>query len=153
DVVTIYDSSLGFTTGGGTFAWPGTGERTNFGYTMKYNKNGTNVQGNLLVIRHHVNGTIDRVKSNAVAGLALSGPGSTPGWATFDGKATYQEATWPTAIGNYPFKVYVEDNAEPGTGKDKFWLQVTGGISLSSAPSAAANAVLLTGGNIQVPHN
>ena len=31
DVLVIYDPSLGFTTGGGTFLWPETGEKTNFG--------------------------------------------------------------------------------------------------------------------------
>jgi hypothetical protein len=31
DVLVVYDPSLGFTTGGGWFYWPGTGEKTNFG--------------------------------------------------------------------------------------------------------------------------
>src|SRR5207244_6780788 len=61
DVVTVYDPSLGFTTGGGTIAWPGTGEKTNFGYTMKYNRNLTNVQGSLLLIRHVADGSIYRM--------------------------------------------------------------------------------------------
>jgi hypothetical protein len=39
-------------TGGGWFYWPGTTDRTNFGFTMKYNRRGTRVQGNLLIIRH-----------------------------------------------------------------------------------------------------
>ncbi|MBW6516875.1 MAG: cadherin-like domain-containing protein, partial [ANME-2 cluster archaeon] len=71
DVLVIYDPSLGFTTGGGHFLWPETGEKTNFGYTMKYNKKGTNIQGNLLLVRHLPDGTIYRVKSNALYGLAL----------------------------------------------------------------------------------
>ncbi|MBW1888466.1 MAG: cadherin domain-containing protein, partial [Deltaproteobacteria bacterium] len=41
DVLTIYDPSLGLTTGGGWFYWPDDGSviagaKTNFGYTMKY---------------------------------------------------------------------------------------------------------------------
>ena len=68
---TVYDPSLGFTTGGGWFHWPESGERTNFGYTMKYNKKGTNVMGSLLLIRHMPDGSIFRVKSNAIEGLAL----------------------------------------------------------------------------------
>jgi hypothetical protein len=152
DIITIYDPSLGFTTGGGTFAWPGTGERTNFGYTMKYNQNGTNARGNLLVIRHRADGTIDRLKSNSIEGLALSSATATPPWATFNGKATYQEAGWSTAVGNYLFQVYVEDNDEPGTGNDKVWLQVNGGSVFYMSGSPSAEAQPLTGGNIQVPH-
>ena len=45
DVLVVYDPSLGFTTGGGWFYWPGTGEtefgymgdKTNYGFNMKYN--------------------------------------------------------------------------------------------------------------------
>jgi hypothetical protein len=90
DVLVVYDPSLGFTTGGGWFYWPGTGDRTNFGYTMKYNKKGSKVQGSLLLIRHLADGSIYRVKSNAVDGLAL-GDGGAYRWATFGGKSTYLE--------------------------------------------------------------
>jgi hypothetical protein len=56
DVVVIYDPSLGFTTGGGWFHWPGSedeqadypGDKTNVGYTMKYSKKGQKAKGNLL---------------------------------------------------------------------------------------------------------
>ena len=41
-MLVVYDPSLGFTTGGGWFIWPdGSGDKTNFGYTMKYNKKAT----------------------------------------------------------------------------------------------------------------
>ncbi|HSF80859.1 MAG TPA: S8 family serine peptidase, partial [Anaerolineales bacterium] len=74
-VLVVYDPSLGFTTGGGWFYWPGTTDKTNFGYNLKYNKRGTNVQGNLLLIRHMPDGSIYRVKSNALNGLALGDAG------------------------------------------------------------------------------
>lgn len=59
DVVVVFDPSLGFTTGGGWFYWPGTvdpstgylGDRTNFGYTMKYGRRRTRIKGSLLLIR------------------------------------------------------------------------------------------------------
>jgi len=89
DVLTVYDPSLGFATGGGWFYWPDTGERTNFGFTMKYNKKGEKVKGNLLLIRHLPDGTIYRVKSNALYGLALGeSPDPAFGWASFSGKST-----------------------------------------------------------------
>ncbi len=145
-VLVVYDPSLGFTTGGGKFLWDS--DMTNFGYTMKYNKKAQNVQGSLLMIRHTAEG-IYRVKSNALYGLALSPATSPFGYATFSGKSTYLEPGSDNK-GGVVFKVYVEDNNEPGKGADRFWIQVTGGISMPS--TAAANAVTITGGNIVVPH-
>ncbi len=155
DVVTVFDPSLGFTTGGGSFLWPGTTDRTTFGYTMKYKKNGANASGSLLVIRHLADGTKYRLKSNALGGLAI-GDGGTFDWASFTGKATYLQPGWPDALGNYGFVAYVEDHGTPGRG-DRFWLQVHDrsgkvvSVSSMTAP-AAANAATLTGGNIVVPH-
>jgi len=168
DALVVYDPSLGFTTGGGWFYWPGTedpvsgypGDRTNFGFTMKYGKNGTNVKGSLLLISHMPDGTIYRVKSNALYGLALGvgqESGGVFGWASFSGKATYQEPGWPTPIGNYEFVVYIEDHNEPGTGTDRFWIEVKDkdgkvvGV-MSMLREAVNHAVDLDGGNVVAPH-
>ena len=156
-MLVVYDPSLGFTTGGGWFYWPGpagqppTTDKTNFGYTMKYNKKGENIQGSLLMIRHLSDGSgaIYRVKSNALDGLALSPATSPYGYASFSGKSTYA-APGIDNKGGIAFKVYVEDNTEPGIGPDKFWIQVTNGLSMSSPGSG--NAVSIKGGNIVVPH-
>ncbi len=156
DVVVVYDPSLGFTTGGGWFLWPGTNDRTTFGYTMKYNKKGTNLQGNLLLIRHLPDGTRYRLKSNALDGLALSAPDAEFGWASFSGKATYQEPGWAEPQGNYRFVVYVEDHGTPGGGVDRFWINVTDDAGqptdLSMPGAATTDAALLEGGDISVPH-
>ena len=155
DALTVFDPSLGFTTAGGWFYWPGTMDRTNFGYTMKYNKKGNNVKGGLLMIRHLADGTHYRVKSNALEGLAL-GEGSGFDWASFAGKATYIEPGWLDAIGNYHFLVYAEDRGEPGT-SDRFWIEVRDKNDNVVAASsflmpAATNAITIGGGNISVPH-
>jgi hypothetical protein len=156
DVLTIFDPSLGFTTGGFQFLWPGTDDRTTGGYTMKYNKKWTKVQGSLLLIRHLADGTKYRIKSNALYGLAL-GSGPDFGWATFNGKSTYSEPGWLDAEGNHEFIVYVEDHGEPGASVDRLWLEVIdkqGNVrqGLSMAHPATANAETLIGGNIVVPH-
>jgi hypothetical protein len=160
DVVVIYDPSLGFTTGGGTFLWPETGEKTNFGYTMKYNKKATNIKGNLLLVRHLQDGAIYRVKSNALYGLALGeyeDDGETYGWASFSGKSTYLEPGWDEPIGNYEFITYVEDHGEPGKNIDRIWIKIMNlGNTvdvMSMDDPGANNAVELSGGNIVVPHN
>jgi len=168
DVLFVYDPSLGFTTGGGFLYWPGTndpeagyrGDRTSFGYTMKYNRSGTKIQGSLLLIRHHADGTIDRIKSNALYGLALgtfAPADETYGWASFAGKSTYKAPQWAEPEGNYEFSVYVEDRNEAGTGVDRFWIKVWDGdripvLSLSLSELAAVHAVPISGGNIVVPH-
>jgi hypothetical protein len=160
DVLVVNDPSLGFTTGGGWFYWPGTEERTNFGFTMKYNKKGSKLQGSLLLIRHLGDGTHYRVKSNALYGLALGEQlvdDETYGWASFSGKATYLEPGWPEPVGNHEFVVYVEDRNEPGTGIDRFWIQVKDRDRLlvdamSMRAPAFENAEELAGGNIVVPH-
>ncbi len=157
DGFTVYDPSLGFASGGGWFYWPGTTEKTTFGFTMKYNKKAKNVQGNLLIIRHHADGTISRLKSNALDGLAIKNSNGC-GIATFSGKATYM--TWDSeaneGLGGYvntggnPFSVYVEDCNQPGTGVDRFWVRSVD--KLMMAKPASTNAVTIGGGNIVVPH-
>jgi hypothetical protein len=158
DVLVVYDPSLGFTTGGGWFNWPGTTDRTNFGYTMKYNKQATNIQGSLLLVRHVPNSSlIYRVKSNSLFGLSLGQTSLPMGWASFSGKATYQEPGWPLPIGNYEFTAYVEDRNEPGSGIDRFWIEVRDKdgrvVTVMSVPRpGSSNGVPLQGGNIVVPH-
>jgi hypothetical protein len=160
DVVTIYDPSLGFATGGGWFYWPGTTDKTNFGFTMKYNKKGLRLRGSLLLIRHLDDGTIYRVKSNALFGLSIGvgdEGGETFGWASFSGKNTYLEPGWPEPIGNYEFITYVEDRNEPGTGVDRVWLQVMDKDNIvipvmSMNEPATDNAEEISGGNIVAPH-
>jgi hypothetical protein len=155
DVTTVFDPSLGFTTGGGWFHWPGTTDRTTFGYSMKHKKNGGSATGSLLVIRHLADGTKYRIKSTAMSGLSI-GDGGTFDWASFTGKATYLQPGWTDALGNYRFVAYVEDHGQPGAG-DRFWLQVRDrtnsvvAVSSMTAP-ATTNAVTLGGGNVVVPH-
>ena len=159
DVLVIFDPSLGFTTGGGWFYWPGTSDKTNVGYTMKYNKKRTNLQGSLMLIRH-VAGAPDaenkwRIKSNMLDGLAL-GSESEFDWASFTGKTTYLAPGMETE-GNYEFTVYVEDHGSASDGLDRFWLQVRDKQDdvvpdLSMDKPATDEAVLLEGGNIVVPH-
>lgn len=126
DVLVVYDPSSKYTEGGGWFYWPGTNDRTNFGFTMEYNKKGTNVKGSLFLVRHINEGETYRVKS------------------------TYQEPTWPEPLGNYEFLVSVEDNGEPGAGSDKFWIKVLNSMTMPG--NASGGAVLLARGKILVPH-
>ena len=156
DVLTVYDPSLGFASGGGWFYWPGTLDKTNYGFTMKYRKNGRRPKGSLLMIRHLPDGSKYRIKSNALEGLAL-GDAVDFGWASFSGKATYLQPGWDDPVGNYEFTTYVEDHNEPGTGVDRVWIEVRDKDDLvvdesSIPPPAEDNTVEIGGGNIAVPH-
>jgi hypothetical protein len=170
-VIVIYDPSLGFTTGGGWFTWPaGTrnpeleGAKTNFGYTMKYNKSATSIQGSLILIAHLPDGGIIRMKSNAIYGLAITNS-IYPGVASFSGKCVYTrlaaDGTVLVEAGNQQFTVYVQDMNEPGTGTDLFWfttkLTIAGEAPFSldvdrDGKADVDECVSLGGGNIVVPH-
>ena len=89
--------------------------------------------------------------SNALYGLALSGPEAPFGYASFSGRCTYQEYDWPEPIGNYEFVVYVEDRNEPGDGTDHFWIEVRGGMTMGS-PAEGKAVEIQEGGDIFVPH-
>jgi hypothetical protein len=76
---------------------------TNWGLDVKYNKSGTNPQGNTSIYvhsYHRPDGTIDtvlhtyRIKSNAIAALAVN---VQTGEATFSGKASIQDLTNPSS--------------------------------------------------------
>jgi|GEM_PF-2282518 len=171
DVLVVYDPSLGFATGGGWFTWPeGTdnpeleGAKTNFGFTMKYNKKGASVQGSFLLIAHLEDGSIVRLKSNALYGLAIIEK-TYPGIASFSGKCVYRrvdaDGTVLAEAGNQEFTVYVKDMNEPGAGNDLVWftakLTVAGEdpFSLDSDGNGKVDEneyVSLGGGNIVVPH-
>lgn len=165
DVLTVFDPSLGFTTGGGWFYWPATalgaypGDRTNFGYTMKYNKKGLKVRGSLLLIRRTADRSKFRIKSNALDGLALGEDVSVPfGWASFSGKTTYLEPGWEESIGNHEFTTYVEDHDDSGAGTDRIWIEVRDRQDViiphsSMAKPATDNTAPLQGGNIVAPHS
>jgi uncharacterized repeat protein (TIGR02543 family) len=171
EVLVIYDPSLGFTTGGGWFYWPeGTtnpelaGAKTTFGFTMKYNKKGNSVQGSFLLIAHLDDGSIIRIKSNAINGLAIL-QNTYPGIASFSGKCVYSRVDADGNVlveaGNQDFTAYVQDMNEPGSGTDLFWFNTNLTIAGETPFSLDSNSnskvdeseyVPLDGGNIVVPH-
>ncbi|HDL20519.1 MAG TPA: tandem-95 repeat protein [Nitrospirae bacterium] len=166
DVVVIYDPGLEYVSGGGWFYWPGTentdngypGDRTNFGFTMTYNSDCTNIQGNLLLISHLPDGAIYRVKSNApYYGLSM-GEMDESRWASFSGESTYLEPGWSEPADNYEFTVYMEDRSEHHDAIDRFWIELVdqdGNVinNISMASPASDNTEELQGGNIFVPHH
>jgi subtilisin-like proprotein convertase family protein len=134
-VLAVYDPSLGFVTGGGTIVHNGV--TANFGFNVKYKKNGA-PQGELLYIECGPTGTL-KLMSTSMQSLSIVG-----NTGVFIGKATLND------VGNYTFLATVVDNGEPGS-SDQFGLRVTapGGAII---PGLTFDPITLSGGNIQVPH-
>jgi hypothetical protein len=91
------------------------GQKTNFGFNVKYNKGGTNLQGQVNIIVRN-GGRTYQIKSNSITSLAAT---SATGTATFNGKANIQDITDPlnpiSMDGNASLQLTLTDNSEPGT--------------------------------------
>jgi hypothetical protein len=168
--VNVYIPQSNFITGGGYLVnqsssglYPGAlGARTNFGFNVKYNKSGTNLQGNINTIIRN-SGRIYQIKGNSMTSLvtqacASGNPSPTCiANATFNGKASIQDITNPTSPlpidGNATLQVTMHDSGSPGTG-DTIGITVwskSGGMWFSSKWSGTATIEqLLDGGDLSV---
>ena len=112
------------------------------------------------MIRHLADGSIYRIKSNALEGLSLGvdeDGGESFGWASFSGKATYLEPGMVEPEGNHQFITYVEDRNEPGSGVDRIWIQAIDKDNavipaMNMGEPAPSQASFIAGGNIVAPH-
>ena len=148
DVLSVYDPTAGFVTGGGKFI-DADGARVSFGMSFTYTGKGkTGFRGAWVVVKHHAGGGLCRVKSNTMNAPSVVGT-----TASLSGKSNYScvDAYGQTtaSAGNIAATGYVEDNGTSGIGQDKFWIRAFGQLLMSTP--AAGNARTLTGGNIQVP--
>ena len=149
-MLTFYEPSGQFATGGGWLADPA-GGKGNFGLTARYLKKGQ-VQGNLVYIYRGVyNGeaAVFKIKSNALNALAFGGT-VYPISARLQGKATIQinrasDGAQLFSQGNATFLATVVDsNTNPNTA-DTFALVIydSKGVLFKSVPET-----LLQGGNV-----
>ncbi len=129
--------------------------RANFGFNVKYNKSGTNLQGRInTIIRRQ--GRVYQIKGNSMTSLSVQ-PVTGGGKATFTGKASITDITNPLAPvpvdGNATLQVTMTDNGEPGN-TDRIGITVwnkSGGLWFSSNWTGTATAEqVLAGGNVVV---
>jgi hypothetical protein len=136
--------------------------KNNFGFNVKFNKNGTNLQGNIntIIRRTESDGLLHvyQIKGNAMTSLSTQNATSTaPAKATFNGKASIQDITDPLNVtgvdGNATLQVVMTDAGEPGTW-DRIAITVwnkQGGMWYSSNWNGSATAEQLLGkGNLQI---
>ena len=148
--ITVSLPGTGFVTGGGWLYEPNIGTKSNFGFTVKRQKNG-NLQGNsvyiyrkTLAVPTTINGVLLpagdynwKIKSNSWAGGGLNTGCTTTTpklcTATFVGKANIKAISRSTGIeyslgGNYTYQVDIDDYAEPGSspgaGPDRYAIRV-----------------------------
>jgi hypothetical protein len=173
---TVVTPGTGRTTGGGWLTEPTLKTRSNFGFTVKYLKNG-NIQGNSLYIYRQTvaansvanpsGGYLPAgeynwiVKSNAMGALTQKCSTTTPKvcTATFTGKANIKAVNRGTGSlfsvgGNYQFQVDVTDNGEPGSSNtptpDTYAIRVWNNTGTYYQLGAATAQLEIDGGNIQV---
>jgi hypothetical protein len=131
------------------------GSKTNFGFTMKYNKTGKNIKGQCNIIMRS-GGRIYQIKSNAINSMSVN---STTGYANFNTKANLTDVTnslAPVSLGgNLDLTVEMTDVSQGGTGDLVDIQLMNGNAMLYSSNWSGTKTVLqaIDGGNIQVLRN
>jgi hypothetical protein len=140
------------------------GSRNNFGFNIKYNKSGTNLQGNInVIIRRTEGGVVHtyQIKGNAMTSLSVdpsvssSHPFPT---AICNGQANIQDITNPLSPvsieGNGTLQVNMTDAGDPGS-SDKIGIVVynkSGGVWFSSNWNGTSTIQQTLGGGNLVVH-
>jgi hypothetical protein len=134
------------------------GSKANFGFNVKYNRNGRNLQGNLnlIVRRTEADGMVHvyQIKSTSLTSLTVN---PSTGTASAVSKATITDITDPAnplpVEGNATLQMTMDDNGEPGS-SDTLGITVwnkNGGLWFSSNWNGVKTIEqLLGGGNLQV---
>ncbi|MEK6320345.1 MAG: HYR domain-containing protein [Acidobacteriota bacterium] len=161
-VVTVSKPLNNFITGGGYLVmssssglYPGEqGSKCNWGFNVKYNNSGKNLQGNINVIIRN-GGRVYQIKGNAMTSLSTN---VATGKATFNGKANIQDITDPLNVigidGNATLQVVMTDKGEPGN-LDTIGITVwnkQGGLWFSSNWNGTTTIEQLLGGGNLVVH-
>ncbi|HSK12726.1 MAG TPA: T9SS type A sorting domain-containing protein, partial [Phnomibacter sp.] len=159
---------------------PDVGSKNNFGFNVKFNKKGTNLQGHInTIIRRTETGIWDdncdgipdaeepytmvrnyQVKGNAMTSLTTTGSGvasgSNPRMATYFGKASISDVTGDCSVpvqGNTTLRVDIIDKGEPGTADEigiVVWNKDGGVWYVANWSGSQSQKQLLDGGNVVV---
>jgi hypothetical protein len=134
-----------------------TGTKASFGFGVRFNKGGTNLQGgvNVIVRRTESDGVHSyQIKTNKLTSLSSN---AATGEATFTGKASIQDITDPdnpvSVDGNAVIMLTMDDDGDPGT-SDTLGITVwnkSGGLWFASAWNGVMTVEqALAGGNLRV---
>jgi hypothetical protein len=170
--VDVYQNVSQFITGGGFLVLSNSagqkagdsGSKTNFGFNLKFNNGGTNLQGNANIIlrRTETDGTVHayQIKTNSLTSLS-----ATTGKASFSSKATITDTLTGWSDGNCQLQLDITDNGDPGTWSTPDTIGITlwnksGGLYFSSnwtiPPGGSVAKTIqqaIAGGNLMVHSN
>jgi hypothetical protein len=166
-VVTVYQPVGDFITGGGyiiptqssgSYA-SDAGKKTNFGFNVKYNKTGKNLQGNMnIIFRRTVNGIVRtyQIKANSMTSLGVNIADPKAQTAVFVSKANLTDITNPLSPqslgGGLTLQVNMTDKGEPGK-DDMIAISLWNGSTLlysSNWTGTKTGEMILGGGNLVV---
>jgi hypothetical protein len=135
------------------------GRKTNFGFNVKYNKSGTNLQGNMnFIFRRTVGGLekIYQIKANSMTSLGVNIANPNAQTAVFVSKCNLTDITNPSSpvsvAGNLSLQVNMTDRGEPGS-NDDIAISLYSGSTLWYSSNWTGNStalMLLAGGNLVV---
>jgi hypothetical protein len=95
------------------------GLKSNFGFNVKYNNSGKNLQGRVNVIVRGTNGRVYQVKGNVMTSLSANNSNLLARTAVFNGKANVTDITDPLNPaplgGNLTLQLNMTDRGEPGS--------------------------------------
>jgi hypothetical protein len=163
-VITVYKPVGDFITGGGNIkptlssgVYASTsGQKTNFGFHVKFNKKGNSLQGGMNIIFRRQVGVetqLFQIKTNSMSslGVNISDPKAKTG--VFTSKANLKNLTTGESLGgNLQLQVKITDRGEPGANDDIAITLWDGKILLYSSNWTGLNTapLLLSGGNLVV---
>ena len=131
------------------------GNKLHFGFNVKYNKSGTNLQGNMNVI-YRRGGRVYQIKATSLTSLSITSTNPCSKKAIFSSKANLADITNPalpiSIYGGITLQVTMTDNGEPGI-TDLIGITLLNGNSLvysSNWVSTMTKELLLNRGNIKV---
>jgi hypothetical protein len=169
DAVVTVSKPLGtnFITGGGYLVLTdksagqyagGAGLKTNFGFNVKYNNSGKNLQGKVNLIIRAADGKVYQIKANSMDTLTVNNAKPLARTAVFTSKASVTDITNPLAPvslgGGHSFQMKLTDNGEPGktdTIGITLYANNSGALLFSSNWNGTDTIEqLLDGGNLQV---
>jgi M6 family metalloprotease-like protein len=166
-IVTVSKPLSNFVSGGGYLVLTNSagakagdvGSKNNFGFSVKFNKKGTNLQGNYnSMVRRTEAGVLNtyQIKGNNFTSLAVQKT-AVGGKATFNSKANITNVTTGTSVaGNCISQVKLTDNGQPGT-TDAIALTIwnpSGGLWFASNWDGTTTIEqILGGGNLVVNSN
>ncbi|MBK5272059.1 MAG: T9SS type A sorting domain-containing protein, partial [Bacteroidia bacterium] len=174
-VVTIYKPVGDFITGGGYIVptlsigsmKSDVGRKTNFGFNVKFNKKGNNLQGNMNIIFRRTESDnivhVYQIKANAMQSLGVNATNATRQTAEYVSKTNITDITNPLSPsslgGNKYLYVKMTDNGEPGNKDSISFVLVNGNddptvlnniIYSSNWVASKTQQMNLSGGNLVV---